>query len=393
MTAVLAGAMTAGIGAASVVAVPEKVEAADVDLAASITIPIIDIDTPGPISISRLLTLTLEALPNNLSAILDSEAGTIYDLPGLYTNFSSSGQQNFFANRIPGQSIGFGFTSAGPEDNVWRLLGDFATGDTHVEPSRALGLDVLTGGSEGIGAALGGTLSNSTVDRQLTLLDSGISTVAQRTVGDFGGQLSFMPFDGFKAVGDATLIDVPNSQTGFRLGSLELGAGGNGSLGGDAGLCLGSAQGTGSCDGRTSFLSVGAPLSGGLTVGSTNIISGDFSSNKVVAQLKDGQFSVTGAIGGTVTIGNIPIGRPIPIDIEIPRSSSMLSSRQSQTVKTSFLAVPGKSGSDNGSASTGRHAARDFVNSAISDVKSTVNKALNSKPKHAKPDTESENTD
>lgn len=149
LTAAVAGAMTAGIGVASVAAVPPDVaepaqpRVADVDLAASITIPIIDIDTPGPISISRLLTLTLKALPNNLSAILDSEAGTIYDLPGLYTNFSSSGEQNFFANRVPGQSIGFGFTSAGPEDNAWRVLGDFATGETHIRPSRELGLDVL----------------------------------------------------------------------------------------------------------------------------------------------------------------------------------------------------------------------------------------------------------
>ena len=73
MTAVVAGALTAGVAAANVPAAPEKVEAADVDLAASITIPIIDIDTPGPISISRLLSLTLEALPNSLKAILDEE--------------------------------------------------------------------------------------------------------------------------------------------------------------------------------------------------------------------------------------------------------------------------------------------------------------------------------
>ncbi len=250
LSAVAAGALTAGVAAANIVAVPPDTAispqptARDVELAAEITIPIFDIDTPGPISISRLLTLTLEALPNSLRAILDSEAGTVYNLPGLHTDFSSSGQQIFSAIRVPGESIGFGFSSAGPQDNVWSVLGDFATGETHVVPSRELGLDLLTGGSEGIGAALGGTLSRSTVDRQVTLLDSGISTVGERTVGDFGGQLSFMPFDGFKAVGDATLIDVPNYQTGFRLGSLEVGAGGNGSLGGDAGLCLGSAQGT-----------------------------------------------------------------------------------------------------------------------------------------------------
>lgn len=389
LTAAAAGAVTATVAAANLAVPPDEVKpapsAADVDLAASITIPIFDIDTPGPISISRFLALTLEALPNSLKAILDSEAGTIYDLPGLYTNFSSSGQQVFSATRIPGQGIGFGFTSAGPENNVWRVLGDFATGDTHIEPSREFGLDLLTGGSEGIGAALGGTLSNTTVDRQLTLLDSGISTVAERTVGDFGGQLSFMPFDGFKAVGDATLIDVPDSATEFRLGSLEVGTGGDGSLGGAAGLCLGSAQGTTSCGGKTAFLEVGAPLSGGLTVGSTNIISGDFSTNKVVTQLKDGQFSVMGAVGGTVKIGSLEIGRPIPIDIQIPRASSLMSStnsRQQQSVRDSFRAVPQKSSSANETG--GRH--RAPLRDAVENITNAVNSAVSGK--HAAKDSD-----
>ena len=83
MTAVVAGAMTAGIAAANVVAVPERAVATDVDLAASITIKIFDIDTPWDRSVSvGCSTLTLNALPNNLSAILNSEAGTIYDCPG-----------------------------------------------------------------------------------------------------------------------------------------------------------------------------------------------------------------------------------------------------------------------------------------------------------------------
>jgi hypothetical protein len=47
VTAVVAGAMTAGIGAANAVAVPEKAVGTDVDWAASITIKILDFDTPG----------------------------------------------------------------------------------------------------------------------------------------------------------------------------------------------------------------------------------------------------------------------------------------------------------------------------------------------------------
>ncbi len=387
MTAVVAGAMTAGIGAASVIAVHDQTDSADVDLAASITIPIVDIDTPGPISISRLLTLTLTALPNNLEAILDSEAGTVYDLPGLYTNFTSSGQQTFSAVRDPGDSITFGFKSLGPEDGVWNVLNGFATGDTHIDRGRAFELDVLTGGSGGIGAALSGTLSQASVDRELTLLNSGITSNYNRTVGVFGGELSFNPFDGAKAVGNFTAIDAGGSG-GFNLGSLEVGAGGQGSLGGDAGLCLGSAQS--SCGNRLAYLSVGAPVEGGLTVNGASIISGDFSTNEVVAELGQGQFSVKGAVGGTFTIGSLDIGRPIPIDIEIPRTSSITalnSSRQTQTVRNSFMAVPRKLASDNETG--GRHRARRLsqaVNATIDNVKTAVTNAVAAK--HAKPEAE-----
>ncbi len=386
MTAVVAGAMTAGVGAASVVAVPERAVATDVDLAASITIKIFDFDTPGPISISRLLTLTLNALPNNLSAILNSEAGTVYDLPGLYTNFSSAGQQTFSATRDPGESIGFGFTSLGPQDGVWDVLNGFATGDTHVDQGRTFGLDLLTGGSQGIGARLSGVLSQASVDRELTLLDSGITSNYDRTVGVFGGELSFTPFDGSKAVGNFTAIDGGGTR-GFKLGSLEVDTFSTGSLGGDAGLCLGSAQA--SCDGNTSFLSVGAPVTGGLSVNGTNIISGDFSTNKIVSTLKDGQFSVTGAIGGTVTVGSISIGQPIPIDIQIPRTSSLMSSsssKQQQSVRDSFIAVPRKSASDNETGGRHRAPLRDAVNATIDNVKAAVANAT--QPKHAKAESE-----
>jgi hypothetical protein len=398
VTAVVAGAMTAGIAASNVLATPPDVAVAqpsarDVDLAASITIPIIDIDTPGPISISRLLTLTLEALPNNLSAILDSEAGTVYDLPGLYTNFSSAGKQTFFANRVPGQSIGFGFTSAGPQDNVWRILGDLATGSTHVEPSRELGLDLLTGGSEGIGAALGGVLSKAKGSRSVTVLDSGFATNFSRSVLDGSGELSATPFNGAKAVGGGNLIDSVGGAD-FKLGSLRSGGDVDGTLGGSAGLCLGSAQSTKACAGNLAFASLNVPLSGGVYFGdpTTDDLSFDIPTNLAVA-VGNGGLSVKGDIGGTVKVGSVSIGRVIPINIQIPGAASMMSStssRQQQNVRNSFLAVPGNPGSNNASASTGRHAARDFVNSAISDVKTTVNKVVNSKPKHAKPDTESD---
>jgi hypothetical protein len=377
VTAVVAGAMTAGIAAANVVAVPDKAVEAAVDLAASITIPIIDIDTPGPVSISRLLALTLTALPNNLSAILNSEAGTIYDLPGLYTNFSSAGKQTFFANRAPGQSIGFGFTSAGPEDNVWRILGDFATGEAHVESSRELGLDLLTGGSEGIGAALGGALSKATGSRSVTVLDSGFATNFTRSVLDGSGELSATPFDGAKAVGGGNLIDSLGGAD-FKLGSLRSGADADGTLGGSAGLCLGSAQAT-SCAGNLAFASLDVPLKGGVYFGdpATDDLSFDIPTNLAVA-VGNRSLSVEGDIGGVVKVGSVSIGRVIPINIQIPGAASMMSStssRQQQSVRNSFLAVPGNSASDNETG--GRH--RAPLRDAITNIKAAVDNAVQAK--------------
>ena len=188
-----------------------------------------------------------------------------------------------------------------------------------------------------------------------------------------------------------------DNTTTANLGSLEFGAGSKGALGGNAGLCLGSAKGTGGCtDGETAFAGLNAPISLGLGTGgsSTNIFSVNFPKDNLAIALGKGRFAVTGELGGTVSVGGLEFGRAIPIDFQIPRASSLLSStssRQSPTVKTSFIAVPGKTGSDNGTASTGRHAARDAVNEAVSNVKTAVKTAVSnvtqSKPRHAKPGT------
>ena len=71
MTAVVAGAMTAGVAAAGVVAVPEKADPADVELA----VTIFDIDwTIGPLRIIRELAITGGLNP--LEATLTQEGGT-----------------------------------------------------------------------------------------------------------------------------------------------------------------------------------------------------------------------------------------------------------------------------------------------------------------------------
>jgi hypothetical protein len=410
LTAVVAGAMTAGIGAASVLATPPDVaaeaSARDVDLAAvitppadAVTIPIIDIGpTPGPLSIWRQLSVLVGLDP--LTAGLIQQAGNTYNLPGLNTLFDSDSEILVQAVREAGEYVDFGFQSTQGGVGSWELLGGVASGSTEGDDSRNLHFRGLTGGTGGIGASLYGTLGDSSFGRDLTFLGSALNSSGTRTVGDFNGELALLPWDGFKIVGGgseppatgvptATLIDT-NRVTTFNLGSLTGQATSDVTLDGGAGLCLGSAKA--SCGGNTAFLGVGAPVEGGLTLAGRNIISGDFSDNRIVSTLGNGQFSVQGAIGGTVSVGGFEFGRPIPIDFQIPRASSLLSSTNTrQSVRNSFVAVPGGSSSDNGAASTGRHAARDAINSSISEVRTAVKTAVSnvtqSTPRHAKPDT------
>jgi hypothetical protein len=386
LSAVAAGALTAGVAASNVVAVPpETFESPDVALAAQITIPILDIEpSPGPITITRQILLTLGAVPNELFGRLDTVAGTAYDLPGLNTDFTSSGQQNLFAKRTPGESIEFGFDSAGPESGEWSILDGFAEGITDIQRSRALSLTALTGGAGGIGAALGGTLANSGVQRSVSVLDSGFTTASTRQVGVFDGELAFMPFDGFKAVGGGTLVNT-DGKTGLKLGSLQVGGGGNGTLGGDAGLCLGSAQA--SCDDKLAFASLAAPVNFGVQIGdpTTDDFRVNLPNNLAVA-VGDGRFSVEGDIGGEVSVGSLTLGRIRHIDIQIPSASSMMSTnnnRQQQTIRDSLRAIPRNLASDN-DATGGRH--RAPLREAIADAKTAVDNAVNGK--HAKEATE-----
>lgn len=404
LTAVVAGAMTAGIGAANVLAVPpDQVEPAqstvrDVGLAAYIKIPIIDIGpTPGPLSITR--KLAIEAGTNPLLLGIIQEGGNTYNLPGLNTLVNSTSHPRVQAEQGP-DYLDFAFLSDRTEAAGWNLLGDVATSEAEVSGSRNVHFRPLLGGAEGIGGRLYGTLDetapNRPITRSLTLLGSGFETTSNRKTGVFDGALSVIPFNGFKAVGDGTLVAGDNTTTA-NLGSLEFGAGSKGALGGNAGLCLGSAKGTGGCtNGETAFAGLNAPISLGLGTGgsSTNIFSVNFPKDNLAIALGKGRFAVTGELGGTVSVGGLEFGRAIPIDFQIPRASSLLSStssRQSPTVKTSFIAVPGKTGSDNGTASTGRHAARDAVNEAVSNVQTAVRTAVSnvtqSKPRHAKPGT------
>ena len=386
MTAAVAGAMTAGIVAANFVAVPEPTDSVVVSKAdlAAITIPIINIDccATGPLRVWRYLAV--EAGTNPLLLGLIQQAGNTYDLPGLETTVDSDTHWWVEANSEPGESIDFGAMSEQGQEGSWDLLG-IAGGSSHVDGDRNLHFTPLLGGSRGIGAGISGTLAHTTYTRNLSLFDSNLDLAGNRTVGDFDGELALMPFDGFKAAGGGTLFDVA-PQADFKLGSLTGGAGGHGAINGDGGLCLGSAQA--SCGGRISYLRIGAPVSGNVTLGNREILSADFEDNEVAVELRPGQFSVTGAVGGTFSIGSLDIGRQggYPIDIQIPRSSTLSSlnnQRQTQTVRNSFIAVPGKSASDNETG--GRHRATP-LRDAVAGIKKAVNDAVSGK--QAKPESE-----
>jgi hypothetical protein len=399
VTAVVAGAMTAGIAAANV-AVPgpdDSVTVAAVDLAAApIEIPIIDIGpTPGPLSIWRQLSVLVGLDP--LTAGLIQNAGNTYDLPGLTTTVDSD--TTLLVQAIRGAGfVDFGASSEQGQKGSWDLLG-IAGGSATTNDARNLHFRPLLGGAGGIGASLYGTLGDSTVTRNLNFLGSQLNSSGDSTVGDFNGQLALLPFDGFKVIGSgtgtpaagdvpppATLIDT-NRVTTFNLGSLTGKAESDVTLDGGAGLCLGSA--TASCGGNTAFLEVGAPVKGGLTLAGNNIISGDFSTNRVVSTLGNGQFSIQGAIGGTVKVGSLSIGQPIPINIQIPGGSSMLSTastRQQQSVRNSFMAVPRNSASDNETGGRHRAPLRDAVNTTVANIKAAVDNAVQGK--HAAKDSE-----
>ena len=278
LTAVVAGAMTAGIGAASVLATPPDVtaeaSARDVELAAeitipadAITIPIINIGpTPGPLSILRQLSVVVGLDP--LTAGLIQKAGNTYNLPGLDTLYGADTEILVQAVRQAGEYIDLGLLSTQGQTGSWELLGGVATSSSEVENSRNIHFRGLTGGSGGIGAALYGTLGDSPFDRDLTFLGSALNSSGNRTVGDFNGELALLPWDGFKVVGGgsappatgqvptATLIDT-NRPTTFNLGSLTGKAESTVPLDGGAGLCLGSAKA--SCGGNTAFARSGRP--------------------------------------------------------------------------------------------------------------------------------------
>jgi hypothetical protein len=225
-----------------------------------------------------------------------------------------------------------------------------------------------------------GALAQSTRHRELSVLDSGFESDVTSTLAAGGGLLSFMPFDGFKAVGGGNLLNVSNAQTSLQLGSLELGAGGSGGLSGGAGLCLGSAEGTDGCGvGQTAFASLGLPIQAGLGTGgsTTNIASVNLPNNLAVS-VGGGQFSVEGDIGGEVSVGSVTLGRVIPINIQIPRASSMMLANNNRqgTVRDSLRAIPRNLVSDNETG--GRHCAP--LREAIADVKRAVNNAVRGKP-------------
>lgn len=386
---VAAGAVTAGVAATTMVAAPDTTHSprqavADVGLSA-ITIPFLDIDqTVGPLTVIRQLLLTLGADANTVFGSTSSKAGTIYDLPGLYTNFQEAATRTISATRNPGESIDFGFVANLPNSSEWSVL-NIANGAAEQVRGTTAHFTTLLGGTEGIGAALGGTLADYTTARELSVLGSGFSSGLHTTTGVVTGQLSAIPFDGLKAVGGGTLAKGGGGVEA-NLGSLEFGGGGGGELSGDAGLCLGSAAAT--CGGRAAYAGFAAPVDATLHTGPTSDETNVFSVNiptKLSAQVANRQLSVTGTVGGTVSVGQVTLGRVIPVDIQIPGSTATTFSTNptstnptstnslSSTVRNSLKAVPQKSAADS-DATGGKH--RAPFGTSVADIKASISNAV-----------------
>ena len=253
----------------------------------------------------------------------------------------------YFASRVPGQSIGTGYASAFTDANSWSLL-NFVESASKQSRSSAVNLTGFTGGAQGIGAGLDGVLSDSTQSGDFSVGDFfETNSGSSGRFGGFDGEVSAFPFDGFKAVGDVVPI-ARNGTANIRLGSLQAVTGTGLDLAGGGGLCLGSAAAT--CNGviiprgwhRGGEQQPGIQTPGGLT----NILSVNLP-NTLNAELRPGQFSVKGDIGGTVKVGSVQLGRVIPVNFQFPNASSMLSStstRQQQSVRDSFRGRPAKPG-------------------------------------------------
>lgn len=116
--------MTAGIGAANVLAVPPDVAepaqstVKDIDLSA--VMKIIDFDeTVGPLTLIRRLWIEVGTNPLLLGII--QERGNSYDLPGLFTMANSTSNPRVEAVR-GADFVDFGFDSDRTESGGWNLL-------------------------------------------------------------------------------------------------------------------------------------------------------------------------------------------------------------------------------------------------------------------------------
>ena len=115
----------------------------------------------------------------------------------MYTLFDSNTNIRAQANSIAGEYVDFGLTSGGGGTGEWELLGIWVA--VVAADSRNIHFRSLLGGSQGLGAALYGTLSDSTYTRNLNFLGSYLDLSGDRTLADFNSATAFTP-GGYRSV-------------------------------------------------------------------------------------------------------------------------------------------------------------------------------------------------
>jgi hypothetical protein len=378
LTAIAAGAVTVGV-TANVMAVPQSQTPAprssNVRLTANAAIPIIDFDrTVGPLTLVRQLSAVFGSTPNASTAALEGFSQDVWR--GLLVPFgvvTNSLSLPVGRHLTPGQLEDIGFDPAANSDIQINAI-DGSRLD--VTSRAASGLHVIRylGGAEGSGLGLTGDLFRGAFHSGIDAHEFTLDSDSDVGIGSHSSQLTVLPGGGVKAIVNATPA-VANSQTRVRLKDGVLSTDIGGYAGGGDALCLGSAAA--SCGAiANSITSAGFHASvryerpNGHSV---TVLDAEFP-DLVNAAVTSDRISVTGTLGGTVRVGQVTLGRTVPLNVQIPRLSSLAN-------KQSFKAVPGNSVANN--AAGGKHRA-----TPLKDAVDTIKKAVDNvtHPKHAKAD-------
>jgi hypothetical protein len=340
------------------------------------TLPIIDIYwTLGPLSILRTLTLEENVPPNVLN--LKGEAGTSWNA-AIGPTFTIGNSFELPISRTATTAmVDLGFKPEWKSASLFQPIGAAGpTIDLAPDISSEIHLIQYKGGTEGYGFGMKGTLLSLGLQggstKPTTMLGGAV------TLGQYETQLSVLPTGGLKA----TLSFSPYFGGGgadIELGSTKIGTTlPSGKFAFDAKLCLGSAAA--SCGGVIAEASVTAALGATvLQVGTTEVFGYDLAlPDGLKVELKSTALTVTGKIGGTVTIANTKLGGISPINITIPLTPPALPANALRKPQTAAAQDSVKTVSATSTA-TSRKSASDKKTESVKTAKPAGKKGTGAK--------------